>query len=297
MSNEQQKVEEQENIFELLEKAKDIFKQYGTFLGEFKVQKVVFIGDTHGAIDITKYAFDNFYDKVDLMVFLGDYVDRYPPKGVENLQLILEKMVQTDGKKVLVLRGNHESPITNYYYGFYDEVKQKFGDESVYEKFKDFFSYMPYAAVVNGYFCVHGGLPSKVDSDGNLVLGINSVDDIKKLPYPDTEPSDTIAMQLLWNDPREGLEELTFVPNIRGEGIYYFGKKVVDQFLSQTGLKGIIRGHEAVDGFRIDIDKKIITVFSSVYHGQSAGILYINGDEIKRIFIGQDKTIYELNGL
>ncbi|WP_221290514.1 metallophosphoesterase [Stygiolobus caldivivus] len=287
----------EEKIFELLEKSKDIFKQHGTFLGEYNAQKVVFIGDTHGALEITKYAFDKFYDKVDLMVFLGDYVDRYPPLGVENLQFILEKMVETDAKKVLVLRGNHESPLTNYYYGFVEEVKQKFGDESVYEKFKDLFSYMPYAAVVNGYLCVHGGLPSRVDNDGNLVLGINSIDDIKKLTYPDVEPSDSIAMQILWNDPREGLEELTFVPNIRGEGTYYFGKKVVDQFLSQTGLKGIIRGHEAVDGFRVDIDKKVITVFSSIYHGQSAGILYINGDEIKRILIAQDKTVYEVGGL
>jgi protein phosphatase len=293
-------IQKNERIFEVMEKAKELYKQKGPFLGVYNADKVVFVGDTHGAVEISKKAFEWFYDKVDLIVFLGDYVDREPPNGVENLLFVLEKMVEgeeKEGKKVIVLRGNHESPITNYYYGFVDEVREKFGDETVYEKFKDFFSYMPYAVVVNNYFCVHGGLPAKIDNDGSLVLGIRNPEEIKDLPYPDVEPKDPIAMQLLWNDPREGLDDLAFVPNIRGEGIYYFGKKVVDEFLQSSKLSGIIRAHEAVDGFRIDIGGKVITVFSSIYHGQSAGILYMDKNGFKRIYISPDGTRYEIPGL
>jgi len=282
-------------IFELMDSAKEIFKSQGPFAGVYNVKKVAFVGDTHGAIDVTQYVFNEIFDNVDLLVFLGDYVDRQPQLGVLNLMTIL-KMFLKYKDKIVVLRGNHESPITNMYYGFYDEVALVFGDEKVYERFKDFFSYIPYSAVINNYFCVHGGLPGK-DDNGSLKLGIHSVDEVKTLPYPDVNPDNPIAFQLLWNDPREGLGEFDFLPNIRGEGTYYFGEKVVNEFLSATGYRGIIRAHEAVDGFRIDINKKVITVFSSRYHGASAGVLLLDEDKIKRIYLHLDGSISTVDGL
>lgn len=281
-------------VFELMDSTKEIFKSQGPFAGDYNAKKIAFVGDTHGAVDVTLYVFNHIFDKVDLVVFLGDYVDRMPQLGVDNLKIIFERFLENKDK-IVILRGNHESPITNMYYGFYDEVLLKFGDEKAYEKFKDFFSYIPYAAVVNGYFCVHGGLPGK-DDGGSFKLGIHSLEEIKKLTYPDINPDDPIAFQLLWNDPREGLGEFDFLPNIRGEGTYYFGEKVVNEFLSSTGLKGIIRGHEAVDGFRIDINKKVITVFSSRYHGQSAGVLLMEEDKVKRIYLHQDGSESVIEG-
>lgn len=231
------------------------------FAGNFEVNgNVIFVGDTHGAIDVTSKVFSDFADNADLVVFLGDYVDRGEDQ-LGNLLLILRKMVENPNKYI-VLRGNHESPITNEYYGFKEEVKEKLGEEN-YEMFIELFSYMPYAAVVNGYFCVHGGLP----------MGLEKVEEIKKLPRPDVNPDNPIAFQLLWNDPREGIDDLDFLPSIRGEGIYFFGKRVVDNFLENNSLKGIIRGHEVADGFRTDMSGKVITVFSSRYHHMRAGIL------------------------
>ncbi|BFI76101.1 serine/threonine protein phosphatase [Sulfurisphaera ohwakuensis] len=287
--------EEYSKVLELMEEAKEIFKIQGPFAGEYKARRIAFVGDTHGAVDVTQYVFNEIFDKVDLLVFLGDYVDRYPPSGVENLMIILEKFLQNKDK-VVILRGNHESPITNLYYGFYEEVALKFGNEKVYEKFKDFFSYIPYVAIVNNYFCVHGGLPGK-DNGGEMKLGIHSVDEIKSLPYPDINPDDPIAFQLLWNDPREGLDDFGFLPNIRGEGTFYFGEKIVKEFLDSTGYSGIIRGHEAVDGFRIDINGKVITVFSSRYHGQSAGVLLMDEGKIKRVYLYQDGSVKAFEGL
>ncbi|WP_369610965.1 metallophosphoesterase [Sulfurisphaera javensis] len=283
-------------IFDLMDRAKDIFKENKTVAGVYKVRKVAFVGDTHGALDVTQYVFNEIFDKVDLLVFLGDYVDREPQLGIENLMLILQKFLE-NRDKIVILRGNHESPITNMYYGFYDEVSVKFGDEKVYEKFKEFFSYMPYVAIVNNYFCVHGGLPGKVTNDSQMSLAIHSIDEVLSLPYPDIEPSDPTAFQLLWNDPREGLDDFGFLPNIRGEGTYYYGEKIVKEFLDSTGYSGIIRGHEAVDGFRIDMNKKVITVFSSRYHGQSAGVLLMDENKIKRIYLHLDGSISSFDGL
>jgi len=232
-----------------------------------EVNRVVFVGDTHTAIDVTQTIFDKYYDDADLVVFLGDYVDR-GQTGVENVGMIASKFLE-DSNRIIMLRGNHESPLTNIYYGFLEEVTKKLGDTG-YESFKEFFQAMPYAVVVNNYLCVHGGIAS----------GLDDVSQIAGLPTPDLNPDNPMAFELLWNDPRDMIEG--FVPSVRGEGAYYFGTDVTNKFLEKNSLKGIIRGHEVVDGFREDMGGKVITVFSSRYHGASAGALVLEADKMEK---------------
>src|SRR5213594_307643 len=80
------------------------------------VNRVVFVGDTHTAVEVTQTVFEKYYEGSDLVVFLGDYVDR-GHTGVENLGLIISKFLE-DSSRIIMLRGNHESPLTNPYYGF-----------------------------------------------------------------------------------------------------------------------------------------------------------------------------------
>ncbi len=235
-----------------------------------EVSRAVFVGDTHTAVDVTQTVFDKYYQDADLVVFLGDYVDR-GSTGIENLGLIASKFLE-DPTRIVMLRGNHESPLTNPYYGFLDEVTEKLGPAS-YEQFKDFFQAMPYAIVVNNYLCVHGGIATTLED----------VSEIAGLPNPDENPDDPVAFQLLWNDPRDMIEG--FIPSVRGEGAYYYGNDVTERFLAKNLLNGIIRGHEVVDGFRDDMDGKVITVFSSRYHGSSAGVLILNQDKMERVRI------------
>ncbi len=184
------------------------------------VDRVVFVGDTHTAVDVTQTVFD-------------------------------------------------KSPLTNVYYGFLDEVTKKLGDTG-YESFREFFQAMPYAVVVNNYLCVHGGIAS----------GLEDVSQIAGLPSPDLNPDDPMAFELLWNDPRDMIDG--FVPSLRGEGAFYFGTDVTEKFLQNNSLKGIIRGHEVVDGFREDMGGKVITVFSSRYHGGSAGALILDQNKMEQ---------------
>src|SRR6267143_1937871 len=164
----------------------------GPLLNPRYEDRVIFVGDTHGAIDVTQTVIDKFFDDADLIVFLGDYVDR-GSKSLENLGLIASTLLE-DPHRTIMLRGNHESPLTNPYYGFTNEVTEKLGEGS-YEKFKEFFQAMPYAVVVNDYLCLHGG----------IAKGMEHVSEIASLPWPDLNPDDPIAFQLLWNDPRDRL--------------------------------------------------------------------------------------------
>jgi len=252
-----------ESILDLVKKSIDEFDSEELLLNLPSVRKAVFVGDTHGADCITKYVFENYSD-ADLFVFIGDYVDR-GPNGIENLEILLKKHLE-EPNKVILLRGNHESPLTNMYYGFFNEVKKKLGNEEYYSYFVEMFSRMPYAALFNNYLIVHGG----------IARHLNKVEEIKDLPKPDKNPDNEIAFEILWNDPREELDG--FVPNIRGEGTYFYGRDVTEKFLESNNLNGIIRGHEVADGFREDIINsekglKVITVFSSAYHGMRAGAL------------------------
>ncbi len=254
----------------LLKKAGDIFdgQRNALVTSRIEANKIIFVGDTHGDARITKKVFDAYSDYADMIVFLGDYVDR-GKYGIENLMMIIEKLVDAPGK-IIMLRGNHESPMINRNYGFMREVEEKIGEDA-YKNFAIMFSHMPYAAVVNSYFCVHGGIPQ--------ILG--KVEDIANLPIGDFNPDNPVAKELLWNDPNDGIRG--FIPNLRGPGTYYFGPDVVEKFLAENSLKGIIRGHEVADGFKSNANGKVITVFSSTYHGMSSGILVMEGGEIKEM--------------
>jgi len=243
-------------------------KMEGPLLDSRREKRVVFVGDTHTAVDITQTIFDKYYDNSDLIVFLGDYVDR-GVTGVENLGLITSKLLE-DPTKIIMLRGNHESPLTNPYYGFVEEVTEKLG-EAAYDKFKEFFQAMPYAVVVNGYLCLHGGIATTLDN----------VSQIADLPFPDLNPDDPTAFQILWNDPRDMIEG--FIPSVRGDGAYYYGSDVTEKFLAENNLKGIIRGHEVVDGFREDLGGKVMTIFTSKYHGGAAGVLVLEDDKMEKV--------------
>ncbi len=255
----------------LINTATEVFSNQSSLLGPYNFDSVAFVGDTHGADHITKYALKLFESgEVEGIVFLGDYVDR-GPNGVENLEAILNALLSAKDK-VIVIRGNHESPLTNLYYGFYKEVLKKF-NETVYEDIKNMFSVMPYGAVVNNYLCVHGAIS----------INMTSLDEIKNLIRPDEGPNDPEAFQVLWNDPRDMFDG--YIPSVRGDGIYYVGRDILEKFIEGNKLKGIIRGHEAVDGFKLFLNGKVVTVFSSAYHGQSAGILEMFKEGIKMLYL------------
>ena len=87
---------------------------------------------------------------------MGDLVDR----GCFSIEvlLLLYALKINYPKKILILRGNHESETMTTFFTFRTEAIYKY-DEEVYNRAIESFKNLPLACLVNGTFlALHGGL-------------------------------------------------------------------------------------------------------------------------------------------
>ncbi len=216
--------------------------------------RVLIVGDTHGDYASTLNALSVAEERDAKLVFLGDYVDR-GPQQLENIVCLLEEKLKRPNW-VFLLRGNHETLSMNMSYGFYDVVSRELGS-GWYELFMACFREMPYALILNrDTLCLHGGVPEFVDD----------ISAFEKLRKGEDEPSDPVAMQILWNDPDE--YEGGFGPSPRGPGVRVFGRDVFERFMERSGMRLLVRAHEPQpEGYRYIFGDKLLTVFSCRYYG------------------------------
>ncbi|MEM2729995.1 MAG: metallophosphoesterase [Candidatus Korarchaeum sp.] len=241
--------------------------------------KTSFIGDTHGDFDVSTRAISKFLNEGYNVVFLGDYVDR-GDKQLENVNYLIANHLKED--KVILLRGNHESPAVNISYGFMEALYHTYGSEwpYVYIRYNEALSNLPYAALVDGILAVHGGIAE----------GLRSLKQIASLRKKDMIPSDRIAFQILWNDPSESIDR--FGENLsRGGGVKYYGRAALEDFLRENKLRVIIRSHEAYpDGYKMlfrgetgieGLEHKLISIFSCSYYGVAPTAAVYDGRKVE----------------
>ena len=78
-------------------------------------RRILAIGDIHGHFERfhSAYAKMHFEPADDLLVFLGDYIDRGPSVR-RTLEFVMKLAVE---KNVVLLRGNHEQMMLDYFFG------------------------------------------------------------------------------------------------------------------------------------------------------------------------------------
>ena len=199
-------------------------------------------------------------------LFLGDYVDR-GKQSLEIVCLLLCYKIKYP-TKVTLLRGNHESSVTNRIYGFYDECKRRY-NVRIWRSFTDLFNFLPVAAIIDDkILCMHGGLSPE----------LKNLQNIESISRPTDIPDSGLLCDLLWSDPDK--EVLEYDENDRGVSVI-FGEKVVEDFNKKNDLDLIIRAHQVVDeGYEFFAKRQLITIFSAPnYCGEfdnSAGIMIID---------------------
>ena len=199
-------------------------------------------------------------------LFLGDYVDR-GKQSLETVCLLLCYKIKYP-EKVTLLRGNHESSVTNRIYGFYDECKRRY-NVRIWKSFTELFNYLPVAAIIDDkILCMHGGLSPELKN-------LQNISDISR---PTDIPDTGLLCDLLWSDPDKDVVE--YDENDRGVSVI-FGEKIVQDFNKKNDLDLIIRAHQVVDdGYEFFAQRQLITIFSAPnYCGEfdnSAGIMIID---------------------
>ena len=182
-------------------------------------------------------------------LFLGDYVDR-GKQSLETVCLLLCYKIKYP-EKVTLLRGNHESSVTNRIYGFYDECKRRY-TVKLWKLFIDLFNEFPVAACIDDkILLVHGGLSPE----------LNTLDQLAKIKRPTDVPETGLLCDILWSDPESN--QKCWNDNDRGVS-YTFNEKVLSKFLEKNNLDLLCRAHQVVEeGYEFFGDKELVTVFSA----------------------------------
>ena len=255
----------EEEIKYLIDKSMIIFKEQKMLIELEAPLRVC--GDIHGQYyDLLRIFEHCGYPGEFNYLFLGDYVDR-GKQSLETICLLLAYKIKYP-LKVHLLRGNHESSVTNRIYGFYDECKRRY-NVRLWRNFTELFNYLPVAALIDEkILCMHGGLSPDLRN-------LSSISDISR---PTEIPDSGLLCDLLWSDADK--EVLDFDENDRGVSVV-FGEKIVQEFNRKNDLDLIIRAHQVVDdGYEFFAQRQLITIFSAPnYCGEfdnSAGIMIID---------------------
>ena len=189
---------------------------------EIKMAKrIVFVGDTHGDLEVSQKVIKNYLSKENKIVFLGDYVDR-GDFSRENLDYLLEEKLKFPNQ-IYLCKGNHEShKILEFSPADFWESLSK----EDYERYCSVVEKFPLVVVAKDIIALHGALP-----DVKSLLDINKI-----------ETGDKNWLQICWGDfvERQG-KSLGFNPST---GRPEFGKDWFFELMRRFNKKILIRSHQ-----------------------------------------------------
>lgn len=259
-----------------------------------ELENLAVISDLHG----DSYSLFRILDEINYekflsrpknkLVFLGDYVDR----GSDSISVIYAvcHLKHAYPDSVVLMRGNHESP-AEFPFPSHDlpyRIRGRFGNSGrdVYGRLLSMFKLLTLATVVpDRLLLVHGGLPTEDAVIANFHKAIATAQD--------SHVHSRVLEELLWNDPRRLDGAPGWEPSRRGIG-RHFGSGITRRWLNATNTKAIVRGHEPCQGFRLDHDDTIMTLFScrEAYPAFKAAYLLLSAIQLHKIGNAKDLVAY-----
>ncbi|MGC2425744.1 MAG: metallophosphoesterase family protein [Nitrososphaeraceae archaeon] len=260
-------------------------------------ENLIIIGDIHGDFKslfkvLQDIAFQEFLlNPHNKIIFLGDYVDR-GSDSVGVLYLICY-LKQKFPDSIVLMRGNHEAPL-EFPFSSHDlpfKIIKYYGEnlgKMIYnKKLLTFFPLLILTTVIkNHLLLVHGGLPTEV-------TGLTK--DFRKsvAAAQDNHIHNRIMEEILWNDPWNQIHKRDWRYSERGVG-RLFGINISKKWLKISGTKVVVRGHEPCQGFKIDHDGMVMTLFSSkeAYPNFKAAYISISSKQLHSIHNAIDLSQY-----
>lgn len=254
-------------------------------------ENLVIVGDIHGDLGslykiLDEINFEVFLaNKNNKIIFLGDYIDR-GSNSVTVLYTIC-KLKQTFPQSIVLMRGNHEAveefPFTSH--DLPQRINEYFGNnesDKIYSWVSSFFKLLTVMTIIeNQLLIVHGGLPTRVNEPIDWTW------------FPSSRNNTLFLLEdILWSDPRT-LKNKEWEASRRPYG-KHFGRPITQKWLKLTQTKALVRGHEPCNGYRVDHDGMILTLFSckESYPKFEAGYLYIKNNELSSIQDATDLSYY-----
>jgi serine/threonine-protein phosphatase 4 catalytic subunit len=246
-----------EQLLDLLEKAKTLIEKEPNVVDV--AGPVHIVGNLHGQFEDLLHIFDTLGLADQKFVFLGNYVNR----GKKSLEVFATLL----GLKLLhpqqftLLRGNHECVKICETYGFLEELRLKYQDDSLLTRCSQVFDVLPLVARLNGgkAIAVHGGISQQLAS----LQELQTLDRFREIAEAG------VVTDLTWADPDEATAE--FAPSPRGCS-FVFGKAPFLKFMDSNGIQLCFRSHQmVVEGFNIQFDDRLITVYSAPNYCGSCG--------------------------
>lgn len=225
-----------------------------------QAKKIIFVGDTHGDLEVSKKVVKDYLKPGNIIVFLGDYVDR-GPFSRENLDFLLETKIKNP-EKIYILQGNHEghrilpfSP-ADFWQNLNKEEYQIY--TSVVERF-------PLIAITKDIIALHGVLPDLKITRPGLAKEINKI----KLGSQEWE-------QIVWGDFVDQEGEYLGTDTFTGRS--QFGRDYFSKLMGRFNKKVLIRAHQPAAP-QYMFDDRCLTIFTSSAYPRERTIAILDFEE------------------
>jgi len=206
---------------ELLSKAEACFQQEGRLIHLPAGKPIVFVGDTHGDRDATQRVFSQFLVSDNVIVFLGDYVDR-GQDSAGNLELLLRTKL-AHPNRVFLLMGNHEGwAVTSFSPADFWQRLAPQEERAIAEAL----SFLPFAAAhPRGVLALHGAMPD-----------VDTIEELEEIQLGSSN-----WRRITWGDwadrPGQVVDPGAF-------GRPTFGRDAFETIAARLALKALVRSHQ-----------------------------------------------------
>lgn len=189
------------------------------------------LGDIHGDLPLLRRMLMEHFERaggVDLVVTLGDYVDRTPegaPFGSLMCALYVLALAARNPGRFIALRGNHETQrhVPAQPSELDEEVEQLLGDRTLATRIWDRIEELPLAATTeNGVYLAHAGFPMDADWKGALA-----------------HPVERTYLEVVWNDV-----DASPICGQRGIDQVPISEETLSAFLDNSESGIVVRGHD-----------------------------------------------------